>query len=86
MHITTSLGERRAELDKQGIIFHNIDFARSINPLAALKSLKQLTKLMKENNFFWYMYMPLWHLYWEDSCKINPYKTCIIYGSWILFL
>lgn len=52
MHIATSLEERRAELDKQGIIFHNIDFARSINPLAALKSLKQLTKLMKKNNFF----------------------------------
>jgi len=51
VHVATNLGERREELNKQGIICHNIDFARSINPLAALKSLKQLTKLMEENNF-----------------------------------
>lgn len=51
VHVATKLGERRGELEKQGIICHNINFARSINPLAALRSLKKLTKLMKENNF-----------------------------------
>jgi len=51
VHVATRLGERREELNKQRIVCHNINFARSINPLAALRSLKQLTKLMKKNNF-----------------------------------
>ena len=51
VHVATKLGERRGELNKQGIICYNINFVRFINPLAALRSLKRLTKLMKENNF-----------------------------------
>ncbi len=51
MHVATKPGERRGELEQYGIICHKIDFARSINPLAALNSLKQLTNLMQENKF-----------------------------------
>ena len=51
IHIATKLEEWKSKLEAKGIICHNIDFARSISPLAALKSLKQLTKLMQENKF-----------------------------------
>lgn len=51
VHVATKLGERRGELEQYGIICHNIDFARSINPLAALRALLQLIRLMKKNSF-----------------------------------
>ena len=51
VHVATKLGERRGELEQYEIICHNIDFARSINPLAALISLIQLIGLMRKINF-----------------------------------
>ena len=51
IHIATKLGERKYELEEKGIIRHNIDFSRSVNPFAALISLVQLIKLMKKNQF-----------------------------------
>lgn len=51
VHVATKLGERRGELEQYGIICHNIDFARSVNILAALISLVQLIKLIGKNQF-----------------------------------
>lgn len=51
VHVAIKLGERKWELKKRRIICHNIDFARSINILAALISLIQLIKLMRKNKF-----------------------------------
>jgi len=51
VHVATKLGERRGELEQYGIICHNINFSRSVNPLVALRMLLQLIKLMKENSF-----------------------------------
>jgi len=51
IHIATKLEERKYELEEKGIICHNIDFARSVNLLAALISLVQLIKLMGKNQF-----------------------------------
>lgn len=51
IRIATKLEERKYELEEKRTICHNINFARSINSVVALRSLKQLTKLMKDNNF-----------------------------------
>lgn len=51
IHIATKLEERKYELEEKRIICHNIDFTRSVEPLAALISLVQLIKLMRKNQF-----------------------------------
>lgn len=51
VHVATKLGERRKELEKQGIICHHVSFSRSPNPLTALRALTQLIRLMKDNSF-----------------------------------
>ena len=51
LHVATKLGKRKKELEDKGIICHNIDFTRSINIFAAIKSLKQLINLMKKIKF-----------------------------------
>jgi len=51
VHVATKLGERKGELEQYGIICHNVNFSRSVNPFAALKALVALVKIMRENRF-----------------------------------
>jgi len=51
VHVATKLGERKGELEQYGIICHDVNFSRSVNPLIALRTLMQLVKLMRENRF-----------------------------------
>lgn len=51
VHVATKLGKRKGELEQYGIICHDMNFSRSVNPLIALSTLMQLLKLMRENKF-----------------------------------
>lgn len=51
VHVATKLGERRLELEKQGIICHHVGFSRSVNPFIALKVVIQLIQLMRKDRF-----------------------------------
>ena len=51
VHVATKFGERRGELEQYGIVCHNVNFSRSVNPLAVLVSLTQLIRLMRKNDF-----------------------------------
>jgi len=51
VHVATKLGERKGELEQYGMICHDVNFSRSVNPLIALRVLMQLLKLMRENRF-----------------------------------
>lgn len=51
VHVATRLGERRYELEREGIVCHNVAFSRSPYSLATISALKRLIKIMRANNF-----------------------------------
>ena len=51
VHVATKLGERKQELEQEGVICHNVGFSRSPYSLAVVNALKQLLKIMRTDNF-----------------------------------
>lgn len=51
VHIAARLGNRQNELKEKGIICHDICFERSIFSVGNIRALKQLIRLMRDNEF-----------------------------------
>lgn len=51
VHVATKLGDRKCELEQQGVICHDVSFSRSPYSLATIRALKQLIKVMKDDKF-----------------------------------
>ena len=51
VYASTKLGKRKGELEQYGIICHDVNFSRLASPLASLRALMQVIKLMKRNQF-----------------------------------
>lgn len=72
VHIATKFREKRRELENREIICHNIDFARSVNLFASLKSLTQLIRLMKRNSFsLVHVHTPMVSFLWRLAAKLT---------------
>lgn len=51
VHVATKLGDRRVELEQNGVICHQINFSRSPYSLSIIIALKQLLKIMRSEKF-----------------------------------
>jgi len=51
VHVATSMGKRREELLRLGVVCHHVDFARSPFSLSNIKAFRQLCKVMKRERF-----------------------------------
>jgi len=78
VHVATKLGKRKGELEQYGIICHDVNFSRLGSPLASLKSLRQLIKLMKRNQFsLIHVHTPIASFLGRLAAKISNIKPVL---------
>ncbi|MBA7519963.1 putative glycosyltransferase EpsD [subsurface metagenome] len=78
VYAATKLGKRKGELEQYGIICHDVNFSRLASPLASLRALMQLIKLMKRNQFsLVHVHTPMASFLGRLAAKVTNIKSVL---------